>query len=96
MLPLFLFILAVSYITWLLMDMMRCGWITTCNGDLRVTGCMVLRLQSVVEMTHSLMGFEPASHTSEALVDRHLNSSQSIHVLELDSAATDSLPRVVL
>jgi hypothetical protein len=38
MLPLFLFIIAVSYITWLLMDMMMCGLMMTCNGDLRGTG----------------------------------------------------------
>jgi hypothetical protein len=42
---------------------------------------------------------EPASHTSEALTERYLNGSQrqliiqTVYILQLDSAVTDSLPR---
>ncbi len=40
MLPLFLFILCFSYITWLLMDTFveTAWWVMTCTGDLRRTG----------------------------------------------------------
>ncbi len=62
-------------------------WVMTCNGDLRGTVVFrklqwrlgldpeVFRLQSAVELAHSLMGLEPATCTSEALMDQYLHSS---------------------
>ena len=64
------------------------------------------RLQSVAELFDlpPQLGLEPATHTSEALAERYLNGSQrtrylrqliiqTVHILQLDSAVTDSLPR---
>ncbi len=46
----------------------------------------------------SQQGLEPATHPSEALAERYMNGSQrifvtqTVHILQLDSAVTDSLP----
>jgi hypothetical protein len=66
---------------------------------------VVLSLQSVAEIfvLSPQPGFKP--HTSEALAERYLNGSQAkpayprqliiqtVHILQLDSAVTGSLPR---
>jgi len=52
---------------------------------------VVLRLRSVAEFfgPPPQLGLEPATHTLEALTERY----QTVHILQLDSAVTDSLPR---
>jgi hypothetical protein len=57
-------------------------------------GHQVFRLPSVVELTHSLMGLEPATNTSEALVAQYLHCSYRADcILQFDSAVTGSLPK---
>ncbi len=61
----------------------------------------MLRLKSVEEMYLPPLGHEPMSHTSVALMARYLNVRQrklgniiiqTVHILQHDSADTDSLP----
>ncbi len=41
------------------------------------------------------MGLEPATFTSEALLAQYLHGMQTVHILQLDSAGKDSLPKDV-
>ncbi len=84
--------------------MLHCGCILKIRGSLleeELSCCDWLGLQSVEELCHPPIELEPITRTSVALTAQCLyvrqcklgtNIIQTVHILQLDSAATGSLP----